>query len=147
MIPVRALTTAVTVQVMRFTVHRHPPIPMDPVLMTMGTTPGEVKIHSLFDEFNNEDTFDDSRDIDTSLPVSNNSDSPGPGFNGQGHIYLSSRHGRTQASLAHFLNISATDADDNVDEALVGLVRRIPSRSGNIGGKGKRTMNERKRKG
>ncbi|KAJ3978611.1 hypothetical protein F5890DRAFT_1548269 [Lentinula detonsa] len=78
---------------------------------------------------NNEDTFDDSRDIDTSQPVSNNSDSPGSGF------------------YAHLLNISATDADDNVDQALVGLVRRIPSRSRNVGGKGKRTMNERKRKG
>ncbi|KAJ3743029.1 hypothetical protein DFH05DRAFT_1499030, partial [Lentinula detonsa] len=49
MIPVHALTM-VTVQVMRFTVHRHPLMPMDLVRMTMGTTPSEVKIHSLFDE-------------------------------------------------------------------------------------------------
>ncbi|KAJ3991436.1 hypothetical protein F5050DRAFT_1189684 [Lentinula boryana] len=63
--------------------------------------------------------------------------------NGHGHIHPSSRRGRSQSSLAPLLNISATDANDNVDEALAGLVHRIPSRSRSVRGKGKRTMNER----
>ncbi|KAJ3980232.1 hypothetical protein F5890DRAFT_758294 [Lentinula detonsa] len=59
----------------------------------------------------NEDTFDDSRDIDTSLLVPNNSDLPGSGsdpgeeyVNGHRHIHLSSRPRRRQSSLAHLLN-------------------------------------------
>ncbi|KAJ3789153.1 hypothetical protein GGU10DRAFT_71023 [Lentinula aff. detonsa] len=64
---------------------------------------------------NNEDTFDNSRDIDTSLLVPNNSDSPGSGsdpgvecvnVNGHRHIHLNSSPRRSQSSLARLLNFS-----------------------------------------